>query len=198
MRTKRIGIYSGTFDPVHAGHIAFALQAMQAAKLDRVYFLSERRPRHKIGVEHFAHRVAMLKVATRPHSKLDVLETDDVSFTIKRTLPHLQRRFKGKQLVFITGSDVTEHLAEWPLSHRLLQSSELVVGLRGSHTQTDVESIALSWPQSAKQLHIIDSYAPHVSSRAIREALRARKYTAGLLRSVAQYSNRHWLYISLA
>src|SRR5581483_3364510 len=88
---KRIGIYSGVFDPVHAGHIGFALQAVERAGLDKVYFLPERRPYHKQGVEHFGHRVAMLKRATRPHPALSVLELEDISFTVERTLPKLQK-----------------------------------------------------------------------------------------------------------
>jgi len=195
---KRIGIYAGTFNPVHAGHIAFALQAIQEAMLDKVYFLPERRPRGKKHVEHFGHRVAMLKTATRPHSKLDVLELDDVSFTVKRTLHRLEGKFKGKQLAFLMGSDVAEHLAEWPLSEQLLAHSELVIGLRSGQVTAGIKSITAAWQQPPRNLCIIESYAPHVSSGNIREALRKRRYTAGLLRSVAQYSNRHWLYISLA
>lgn len=41
---SRIGIYSGSFNPVHAGHIAFALQALESANLKTIYFLPERRP----------------------------------------------------------------------------------------------------------------------------------------------------------
>src|SRR3982750_4185468 len=99
----RIGIYAGVFDPVHAGHIAFALQAGDKARLDKIYFLPERRPRHKQGVEHFGHRVAMLKRASKPHTKLDVLELEDISFNMERTLPRLQKKLKGEQLVFLFG-----------------------------------------------------------------------------------------------
>ena len=127
---RRIGIYAGTFDPVHTGHVAFALQAMEKAKLDKLYFLPERRPRHKKGVEHFGHRVAMLQRAVKPHPKFAVLELDDVSFSIERTLPRLKREFLSDQLVFLFGSDAIQHLGNWPLAERLLASSELVIGLR--------------------------------------------------------------------
>jgi nicotinate-nucleotide adenylyltransferase len=73
MANNRIGIYSGTFDPVHSGHISFALQSLKAAKLDKVYFLPERRPRNKQQVEHFGHRVAMLKRAIKPYPEFNVL-----------------------------------------------------------------------------------------------------------------------------
>ncbi|HET6924219.1 MAG TPA: nicotinate-nicotinamide nucleotide adenylyltransferase [Candidatus Saccharimonadales bacterium] len=193
-----MGIYSGTFNPVHAGHIAFALQAIQTAKLDKLYFLPERKPRYKVGVEHFAHRVAMLKAAARPHARLAVLELHDISFSVQRTLPQLQQRFPGSQLVFVVGSDVAQHLPDWPHGDRLLAQSEVVIGLRTPQNRAEIERLVGSWPQQPLGTHIIDSFAPHISSGTVREALRTRRYTAGLLRSVAQYSNRHWLYVSVA
>lgn len=194
--TKRIGIYSGSFDPVHAGHIGFALQAIERAKLDKVYFLPERRPRYKEGVEHFGHRVAMLKRAGKPYAKLGVLELEDVNFTMERTLPKLQKRFIGKQLVFLFGSDVVQQLPAWPKAENLLKSSELVVAAReGANVEHMRQDIA-DWPVKPRQLYIFESYAADVSSGKIREALRSRKYVRGLLTSVARYANRNWLYIS--
>jgi nicotinate-nucleotide adenylyltransferase len=198
MKTKRIGVYSGTFNPVHAGHIAFALQAMKLAKLDSLYFLPERRPRNKHIVEHFAHRVAMLKQASRPYPKFHVLDFDDVSFTIRRTLPKLQSLFPDAQLVFLLGSDVVEHISDWPLANRLFKNSELVIGLREGQTMEGIQKLTDEWQEQPKGMMIIESYAPDVSSHSVREALRARKDGKGLLKSVAQYSDHHWLYVSLA
>jgi nicotinate-nucleotide adenylyltransferase len=194
---KRIGIYAGAFDPVHAGHIAFALQAMERAQLDRVYFLPERRPRHKQGVEHYGHRVAMLERAIKPHAKFGVIDLVDVNFTVPRTLPQLIKRFRGQQLVFLFGSDAVTTLPIWPNVERLLQTSELVVGVRGDTRVGDVERLLAAWPLQPKAVHIFQSYAANVSSGRVREALRQRQPIGGLLASVARYSNSNWLYISL-
>jgi nicotinate-nucleotide adenylyltransferase len=195
---KRIGIYAGTFDPVHAGHIAFALQAMERAGLDKVYFLPERRPRHKKGVEHFAHRVAMLKQALQPHPRFDVLETDDISFSVVRTLPKLRRQFQNDQLVFLFGSDAITDLPSWPQAHRLLQQTELVIACRWQDDKQVIQHLINNWPTAPRRYAIIDSYAPEVSSGTVRTALRRRQPVRGLLKSVEHYSNRNWLYISLA
>lgn len=198
MAGKRIGIYAGTFNPVHAGHVALALQAAEAARLDRLYFLPERQPRNKRGVEHFGHRVAMLKRALKPHPKLDILELPDVHFSVQRTLPRLQRLHSNDQLVFVFGSEVLEQLADWPYSERLISDSELVIGLRGHENSQEVWRLVKDWDTGPKSLTIIDSYAPSVSSSRIREALRLRQPVRGLLSSVARYSERNWLYVSLS
>jgi nicotinate-nucleotide adenylyltransferase len=194
----RIGIYSGTFDPVHAGHIAFALQAMQAAKLDTLYFLPERRPRSKKHVEHFGHRVAMLKQALKPHPKLDLLEFDDVSFTIARTLTKLEVMFPDSQLVFLVGSDVAEHMNKWQHLDRFFATSEILVGIRDTHDAEHLQGIIADWPVKPLNVQSIKSHAATVSSGKIREALRTRKKAEGILSSVSKYSNDNWLYISVA
>jgi nicotinate-nucleotide adenylyltransferase len=197
MKRKRIGIYAGTFDPVHAGHVTFALQALKAAELDKVYFLPERRPRDKTGVEHFGHRVAMLSRAVKPHPQFDVMELTDVSFSVDRTLPELQRKFEGGELVFLFGSDVLQRLRDWPGVDRLLEESELVVGLREQDDRQKLHALIEAWPAQPKVLTMFPSYAPDVSSGRVREALRRHQPTQGLLTSVERYSDRHWLYVSL-
>lgn len=195
---QRVGIYAGTFDPVHSGHITFALQALRAAELDVVYFLPERRPRAKRQVEHFAHRVAMLKRALKPHQQFKVLELVDVSFSTKQTLPSLQQQFSGSQLVFLFGSDIVPGLAAWPYAERLLIDNELVIGLRAQHDHDSVQHIIEAWPTQPKAVTMFPSYAPKVSSGQVRKALRKHQPAEGLLASVERYSNRNWLYITLA
>ena len=195
--TRRIGIYAGVFNPVHAGHIAFALQAMKTAKLDGVVFVPERNPRYKPEAEHFAHRVAMLKRALRPHLGMAVLEVVDRRFTVQRTWPQLESIFAGAELVLLVGSDVALHIPEWNRSERMLKHCELVVGVRDSHELPAVRLLIAAWQCPPKKLHIFESFAADVSSGAVREAIRGRQPAKGLLHSVHQYARRNWLYVSL-
>lgn len=195
-KPERIGIYAGTFDPVHAGHLGFALQALAAADLDKVYFLPERRPRDKRHVEHFGHRVAMLRRAVTPHPQFDVLELVDASFSVKRTLPGLQNRFGDSELVFLFGSDILPRLQSWPQADKLLAGSELVVGLRKQDNRQELRRIIEAWPTPPKALTMFVSYAPDISSGRVRRALAKGQPAKGLLTSVERYSNRHWLYVS--
>lgn len=197
-RPQRIGIYAGTFDPVHAGHVAFALQSLKSAKLDHIYFMPERQPRSKRGVEHFGHRVAMLQRAAKPHPQFDVLEQPDVNFNIQRTLPRLQKQFPNDQLVFLFGSDVVTELPTWPYADRLLQKTELVIGLRKSNSRKQIQKLINKWTVQPRAITMFESFAPDISSGQVREALRVQQPVKGLLSSVARYSNHHWLYVSLA
>lgn len=194
---SRIGIYAGTFDPVHSGHLAFALQSVQAAQLDMVYFLPERRPRKKQHVEHFGHRVAMLKRAIAPHPQFGVMELVDVSFSIERTLPHLQKEFPGDELVFLFGSDIIPGLDKWPHAGTLLGAGELVIGLRHDDKREDIHAVVEAWAVQPKAVTLFESFAPKISSGKVREALRTKESVPGVLKSVERYSNKHWLYISL-
>src|SRR5687768_3694646 len=129
-KQRRIGIFAGAFDPVHSGHIAFALQALKEAKLDVVVFLPERRPRDKPEVEHFAHRAAMIKRAIRPYRRLSVLELADRNLTVRKTLPQLEELFRGNELVFIVGADAALSIPAWAYAGRLLGGNGLFVGAR--------------------------------------------------------------------
>ncbi len=194
---RRIGIYSGTFNPVHSGHISFALQALTQAGLDKVYLMPERHHRQKTDVVHYAHRVAMLRQAIKPHPGLALLETADISFSVDRTLPRLKRQFATDELVFLMGSDLLGGLAGWPGVDKLIGGFELVIGVRDGD-QTKLPQLIGQLPFKPKRLQLINSYASGVSSTKIREALRSRSETKGVLTSVERYSNRNWLYISLA
>ncbi|HEV2403760.1 MAG TPA: nicotinate-nicotinamide nucleotide adenylyltransferase [Candidatus Saccharimonadales bacterium] len=195
-QNKRIGIYSGAFDPVHVGHVGFALQAIKAARLDQVVFMPERSPRRKRGIEHYAHRVAMLQQAIAPYPKMSVLELADKQFTVHRTLPQLQKLF-GAQLVILLGSDVVSHLPNWPYYEELLKICELAVGVRGDDSFDMVHTMIQSWSVRPQSLHLFQSYSPQVSSTTIREGLARGERAEGLLTSVKRYVVAEWLYISI-
>jgi len=193
---KRIGIYSGTFNPVHAGHISFALQSINEARLDKVYFMPERYRQQKQDVAHYGHRVAMVRQAIKPHRKLGIIESPQVSFSVDKTLPKLQLQFANDQLVFLFGSDSLAKMSGWLNIKRLLTCSELAIGIRADDGGR-IAQLVDSLPVPPRDIYIIDSFAPSVSSTKIREALRRQQDTEGILASVRRYSNQNWLYVSL-
>lgn len=197
MNTQRIGIYTGVFDPVHSGHLSFALQALDEVRLDEVYFLPERKPRFKPGAEHYGHRVAMLRHAIQPYTQLAIAEVVDKQFTVKRTLTHLRQISPDAILVFLMGADVFVKMPDWKDINRLVQGTEFVVSVRSQDELKAVLATIQMLHIPSKSIRILDSLRPEVSSTKMRYAIRRNKYVDGLLASVAKYAKREWLYASV-
>ncbi|QQG50981.1 MAG: adenylyltransferase/cytidyltransferase family protein [Candidatus Saccharibacteria bacterium] len=173
--TRRIGIYPGTFDPVHDGHIAFCLEARKVCGLDTVYLLPEANPRGKRDVTDQQERIRLLGEVVEKHSPLQLVTVSSPQFTVAETLPELEREFAGDELTFLIGSDVARSLYLWTDLKSLLSKSSLIVGLRGLDTQQEVHRMI----REAERAHgifanyeIIVTKHPFVSSSQIR-ALKA-------------------------
>lgn len=167
--TKRIGIYSGTFDPVHIGHVGFALQAVEVARLDEVVFVPEERPRGKEMAVELTHRVALLDRVVGQHDKLSVRTLSAQRFSVQGALPELLESFDGAELWLLLGSDVAKGLGQWPDLDELLASMSLVIGVRSSDSRVDLERAleALDVPTKPNYV-LVDSLSPAESSTRIR------------------------------
>lgn len=196
--SQRVGIFAGSFDPVHTGHISFALQAAKEANLDKVYFLPEIKPRRKESVTHISHRIAMINLACKPHNQLVILELPDKQFSVAKTMPRLKQHFPEAELFLLVGADYElTHLADWPLAEQLLEQFGLIAALRGK-ARKDVESFIKTLPKPPNGLYIINSPGAGISSRDIRTAVASGKKIDGLLPSVKNYINANWLYSAVA
>jgi nicotinate-nucleotide adenylyltransferase len=136
---KKVGIYSGTFDPVHSGHVAFAQVALQQCQLNEVVFLPESRPREKTGVTDMRHRLALLghALANQPYMQAIELATDQ--FTVAETLPELQRRYPSAELVLLIGSDVVKTFSyRWEGLSTLLRATSLAIGMRAGDSLQEI------------------------------------------------------------
>lgn len=114
----RIGVFGGTFDPVHVGHLILAEQCREQGRLDLVLFVPAARPPHKQDrqLTPFDQRAEMLAlaVAGQPAFRVDDLEKDrpGPSYTVD-TLAELHRRYDGAELLLILGADMLEDLPRW-------------------------------------------------------------------------------------
>lgn len=195
---KRIGIYSGSFDPVHKGHVAFALGALDSAKLDQVYFAPESKPRRKSGVTHLGHRLAMLNMATRLHVGLETLELPDRYFSAEKTLPRLRQRFPDADFALLLGSDLFEHISLWPNVEFLLENMALIVAVRSHSDVAHTLALATKLPVAPNELHIIESDKPELASSFIRQSIAAGNRSPDILPSVNKYAIENWLYDDLS
>ncbi len=181
-----VGIYAGTFDPTHNGHIAFCLAALDKG-LDRVVLLPERRPRNKPFATDFAHRVAMAQLATSQYGGLDVLQLPDEQFTVQGTLPKLQARF-GSNITLLLGSDVAQNLHLWQDISQLLDVVGLCVAIRAGADETLVHN-ALAQFGNLRNVCLLSSPEPYASSTVIREQGQQH-----LLSDIHAYAQVHGLY----
>lgn len=195
---KRVGIYSGTFDPVHEGHIAFAMTAVKACRLDKVFFLVEPRPRRKQGIKSFEHRTNMVRLAIDDNPKLGLIVLEQARFTVLETLPQLHARFRGAVLFMLMGEDVALHLSHWPHIDDLINSTSLVVGLREGKEQTVEAQLRLLEKTRAHKLsyQLFKTNLSDYSSSKIRASLRKGKLPLGLHPEVAAYIKEQGLYAS--
>lgn len=210
----RIGVFGGTFDPVHNGHLVLAEAARREFALDRVLFIPAAQPPHKLGepVTAFAHRAAMLELALSGHPvfELDRMEQQrpGPSYSVD-TLRELSCRpdLPGR-LYFIIGSDAFAEITTWKNFRELFRYADFLVAERPDtapgHLNDflsrlpgfthDSESDCRHHPFGAT-LYPLPVDAFPVSATTIRRKVRAGEPITDLVPApVAAYIREHQLY----
>ena len=128
----RIGIFGGTFDPVHVGHLAIAQAALDSAGLDRVVFVPARRSPLKTSgpIASEEDRFAMLQAAVKDEPRFSVsrveLDRPGPSFTVDT----LEALAKEGELALILGSDALADLEKWRSPERIRALASILVARR--------------------------------------------------------------------
>jgi nicotinate-nucleotide adenylyltransferase len=131
-RASRIGIFGGTFDPVHSGHILVARFALETLGLDRVIFVPCALSPHKSGTRPAppADRLGLLRAALRGMPGMEVstadLDRTPPSFSVD-TAAHFAALHPKARLVWIMGSDQWKVLHKWKDYRRLASMAEFAV-----------------------------------------------------------------------
>lgn len=127
---KRVGIFAGTFDPIHLGHASFMERTISSHKLDKVLILIECSPRFKTCLANYRDRLAMVKLAIADNPRLRVYGTNCNDFPISNCLPVIRAEHPNAQLFLLVGDDVARHIKTWPNAEQLLRGIELIIGDR--------------------------------------------------------------------
>ena len=127
----RVGVFGGSFDPIHAGHVRVARVALEQAQLDRVLFLPTARPPHKTTLRQAAalERWTMVELALLDEPDCVVGDHEmvaDTSFTID-TLERLRTEYPEVQFVLILGEDSFRDLDSWKHAARIVSAWPLAV-----------------------------------------------------------------------
>jgi len=150
-----IGLFGGTFDPVHRGHMTLARAALERHKLNRIYFVPANNPPHKQRqpLAPFLHRYAMLALATAQEKAFvpSLLEAPDESGNASRkervlkpnytidTVLRLKQSIKNSDKIFLLiGIDAFADIATWHQPEALFRECEFVVASRPGYSLADV------------------------------------------------------------
>jgi nicotinate-nucleotide adenylyltransferase len=172
----RVGIFGGTFDPIHVGHLILAQEACFQLQLDCVYFVPAGDPPHKQerDVSWVEHRIRMAELATAEVDEFLVsrVEADRPGphYTVD-TVRLLQAELGATQLYFLMGMDSLRDLPTWRNPQWLIQQCKLVVLTRPDIT-LDWEVLEAALPGLRPQVILLDMPALEISSTALRQRIR--------------------------
>lgn len=186
---KRVGVFSGTFDPFHIAHIEACLVARAACNLDAVLIMVEKAPKRKYKVSSYKKRVAMVDLATSEFPSLCLIESGEDNITIDNTLPLLHNQFPKAEYWYIVGSDIVAHLSSWHNPDKLFEHLKLCVVLRSNEdkVQTKKELEKLKKEYKNVDYIIIPEVWSAVSSSKIRKQIKESGYSPYLHREVMRY-----------
>jgi nicotinate-nucleotide adenylyltransferase len=219
--TQRIGLFGGTFDPVHNGHLAVANSAKKSFQLDSLWFIPAATPPHKNThhdqqiISPFADRVAMLKLALASHDDffLSQLENElpKPSYTVDTLQEIRQRLGLEVELFFFVGVDAFMEVATWKEYGRLPTLASFVVISRPAYPLTRAEKVITTcykdyWydPMSGvwetrgtgEKIYFMSMKPVPHSSSDIRNRIRNGQSIKDFVPSdVADYIHTHKLYV---
>ena len=168
----KIGLYFGSFNPIHTGHLVIASFMAEFAGLEQVWLVvSPHNPlkMHQTLLQDY-HRLQLVKIAIGDNRKL---KTSDVEFKLSKpsytinTLTYLKEQFPQHQFTLIVGADILESFHEWKNYEQILQQYELYVYPRPNSTGGDL--------MKHPKVKFVQAPLMEISSTFIRDGIRNKK-----------------------
>ena len=196
----RVGIFGGTFDPIHFGHLHIANGLREKLDLDQIIWVVAGRPPHKRGqiVSEDDDRIAMVRLAlgTETGDTVSRIEVDrpGPSYTVD-TLESLHAELGPAQYYFLMGEDSLRDFPSWRNPERILELANLgVVGRPG--IDTDLANLTRKLPALAGKVHIASLHELPYSSSEIRQRVADGMSIDDLtVEPVVDYIRDHGLYL---
>jgi nicotinate-nucleotide adenylyltransferase len=177
MSRARLGIFGGTFDPPHLGHLILAAECQAQLGLRKVIFVPTADPPHKRGRQFapVADRLAMVESAIRDQ---EIFELSRVE--IDRPGPHfaldtmklLASRYAGNDLVYLIGGDSLRDLPEWNRPQEFIAACSAIGVMRRPRTRIDISQLESKLPGLSAKLEFVEAPLLEISSTEIRQRVR--------------------------
>ena len=194
-----IGVFGGTFDPIHNAHLAVAQAAAEACGLERVLFIPAARPPHKPDavISTAADRVAMIELAIAGNDRFAVdrleLERDGPSYTVD-TLEALHSRGDAN-VSLILSAEAFRQLPTWHDAPRIAELAWFIVAQRDGYPDPDPVAMGARLPQLIDHVTVLDWPRLRLSATELRDqAAAGRSLRYVVPDAVAAYIGDHGLY----
>ncbi|MCE9637883.1 MAG: nicotinate (nicotinamide) nucleotide adenylyltransferase [Planctomycetes bacterium] len=197
-------LYGGTFDPVHAGHIAIALAAGRATGAERVSLVPASVSPHKLATVASAEdRLAMCRLAAAEHPTIDVLDIEvrrgGRSYTFDTISELLAGPFRGDQVMLLLGQDALIDLPKWHRARELAALVPIAVAPRPGAAAPDWDALTAAIGAEAVtgiRGRVLRLPTSPVSATAVRERrAQGRSIRCWVPDAVADYIEANGLYV---
>lgn len=170
---SKIGLFGGSFDPIHTGHLIFAQAAVEFVGLERVLFIPTAAPPHKKrgDLTGIAIRREMVELAIEdnPHFELSLIEVKrEVSYTYESVLHFREEGYGRDQIHILIGGDSLEEILTWKNYRTIYRNSTIVTLQRPGHR------LIPPLPDEAAVI-ILETGSSSISSSEVRKLIRDGK-----------------------
>lgn len=194
----KLGLYGGTFDPPHNGHLAIAQQCLTRFQLNRILFIPTYIAPHKTSreISTARDRLAMLRLALQPFPDFEIskveIERRGVSYSIDTILQiKKELNLERKDLYFLIGIDSLAEFHSWYQPQRIMAEVQVVVADRPQYSLSDIAV------EFCEQVEFLSNPLIDISASTIRQRVKNGEPICGLVpEKVAEYIHCHQLYKS--
>lgn len=197
---RRIGVFGGSFNPIHIGHLVIAEAAWQEFALEKVLFIptadTPNKPMHHIDKCDRYHMVE-LAVAENPHFQISAIEMEreGPSYTVDTIRLLKQETSADTEFYFIAGTDAIADLPTWKYNRELLESCHFICASRPGDVEKVRQSIRYFGPLGRQKIHFLRTPELEISSTILRGLIRADRSVRYLIPdAVISYLQKKQLY----
>ncbi len=176
----RIGIFGGTFDPPHLGHLILAAEAHFQLALDRLLWVLTPDPPHKLGRVNTStdDRLAMVAAAISKDSRFEIstveVDRDGPHYAID-TVQLLREEHPGAELIYLVGGDSLQQLNTWHRPIDFIQACDALGVMHRPDNPLDMGLLEIQAPGITEKVHFLDAPLLEISSRVLRRRIARRE-----------------------
>jgi nicotinate-nucleotide adenylyltransferase len=200
MGKKRLGIFGGTFDPPHVGHLILAAEARDQLNLDCTIWVLTPDPPHKRGqkISSIEHRLSMVELAVAEDEAFSLSHVD-----INRPGPHytidtvriLKQQYPDQELIYLMGGDSLQDLPKWYQPNEFLKTLDGIGVMRRPGNEFDRSELVDLLPELVEKLNFVTAPLLEISAEQIRQrANEHRAFRYYLLPRIYEYIQANRIY----